>query len=164
IITFFGMIHNFTPDEILPILSNFLQPGDILLMSANLAPADNYLTGINKILPQYDNELTKDWLMTVLVDAGINPDHGTIKFSLKDDPNHQELTRINAQFEVENNIDLKLDDQIMHWKNGDQIQLFFSYRYTTAKLQNILKQYDIIILDYWEGANQEEGVYFCQKI
>ena len=52
----------------------------------------------------------------------------------------------------------------MHWKNGDQIQLFFSYRYTTAKLQNILKQYDIIILDYWEGANQEDGVYFCQKI
>ncbi|MFM6078084.1 MAG: L-histidine N(alpha)-methyltransferase, partial [Dolichospermum sp.] len=103
-------------------------------------------------------------LMTVLVDAGINPDHGTIKFSLKDDPNHQELTRINAQFEVETNIDLKLDDQIMHWKNGDQIQLFFSYRYTTAKLQNILKQYDIVILDYWEGANQEEGVYFCQKI
>jgi L-histidine Nalpha-methyltransferase len=164
IITFFGMIPNFTPDEILPILSNFLQPGDILLMSANLAPGDDYLTGINKVLPQYDNELTKDWLMTVLVDAGINPDHGTIKFSLKDDPNHQELTRINAQFEVETNIDLKLDDQIMHWKNGDQIQLFFSYRYTTAKLQNILKQYDIIILDYWEGANQEEGVYFCQKI
>ena len=57
IITFFGMIPNFTPDEILPILSNFLQPGDILLMSANLAPGDDYLTGINKILPQYDNEI-----------------------------------------------------------------------------------------------------------
>ncbi|MEC4814809.1 MAG: L-histidine N(alpha)-methyltransferase [Scytonema sp. PMC 1069.18] len=164
IITFFGMIPNFLPDEILPILSHFLQPGDILLMSANLSPGDDYLQGIKKVLPQYDNDLTKDWLMTVLVDAGINQEAGAIKFSIEDDNTNQNLKRINACFEVESDVNFKLDDKIIEWQAGDKVQVFFSYRYTTAKLQEVLKKYDIQILDYWEDTNQEEGIYFCQKI
>jgi L-histidine Nalpha-methyltransferase len=164
IITFFGMIPNFYPDEILPILSNFLQEGDILLMSANLSPGDDYLEGINKVMSQYDNELTQDWLMTVLVDAGINPESGTMKFTIKDDPKNPDLKRINAGFKVENDVSLKLDDQVIQWQTGDEVQLFFSYRYTTRKIQEFLQKYDIKVMDYWEGANQEEGIYFCQKV
>ncbi|MBP5973160.1 L-histidine N(alpha)-methyltransferase [Brasilonema sp. CT11] len=164
IITFFGMIPNFYPDEILPVLNNFLQKGDILLLSANLSPGNDYVQGIQKVLPQYDNELTKDWLITVLMDAGINQEDGTIKFSIEDDKSNQDLKRINADFEVENDVSLKLDDQLIQWKNGDKVQLFFSYRYTTPKLQAVLNSYDIKILDYWEAANQEEGIYLCQKI
>ncbi|MEY3870174.1 MAG: hypothetical protein RLZZ338_4065 [Cyanobacteriota bacterium] len=164
ILTFFGTIHNFHPDEIIPILSHFLQEGDILLMSANLSPGDDYLEGINKIMPQYDNELTKDWLMTVLVDAGINQESGTIKLTLKDAPIEPDLKRINYHFEVENDVSFKLDDQMIQWQTGDEVQLFFSYRYTTRKIQEVLQKYDIKVMDYWEGANQEEGIYFCQKV
>ena len=164
ILTFFGMIPNFHPDEIMPILSNFLQEGDILLMGANLSPGNDYLEGIKKIMPQYDNELTKDWLMTVLLDAGINQEDGTIKFTIKDDPINPDFKRINACFEVEKDVSLKLDDQLIEWQTGEQVQLFFSYRYTTPKIKELLQNYDIKVMDYWEGANQEEGIYFCQKV
>ncbi|MDH6100808.1 L-histidine N(alpha)-methyltransferase [Anabaenopsis sp. FSS-46] len=164
IITFFGMTPNFTPDEFLPLLNNFLQSGDILLMSANLSPGDDYLGGVQQILPQYDNDLTKDWLITVLADAGINQEHGTIKFSIEDDVNYPSLKRVNARFEVDSDISFKLEGQVIEWHSGDKVQLFFSYRYTTAKMQAILQEYNIKVLDYWEGADQQEGVYFCQKI
>ena len=34
---------------------------------------------------QYDNNLTKDWLITVLEDVGVNQENGSIKFRIKDD-------------------------------------------------------------------------------
>lgn len=163
IITFFGMIYNLYPQQILPILNNFLTEGDLLLLSANLAPGADYVRGIEKILPQYDNELTKDWLITVLEDVGVNRENGNIKFSIKDDDKNPSLKRVNACFELHNDVSFKLDEQLIEWKSGEKIGLFFSYRYTTAKLQEILGSYGINILNYWEAANQEEGVYLCQK-
>ncbi|MGK7922023.1 MAG: L-histidine N(alpha)-methyltransferase [Trichodesmium sp.] len=163
IITFFGMIPNFYPQQIFPILNNFLTEGDLLLLSANLAPGSDYVQGIEKILPQYDNKLTEDWLITVLEDVGINSTNGNIKFGIKDDEENPNLKRVNADFELKNDVNFKLDEQLIEWKSGDKIGLFFSYRYTTAKLKEILSSYGINILNYWESANQEEGVYLCQK-
>ncbi len=163
IITFFGMIPNFYPQQIFPILNNFLTEGDLLLLSANLAPGSDYVQGIEKILPQYNNDLTKDWLITVLEDIGVNRENGNIKFGIKDDEENPNLKRVNADFELNNDVNFKLDEQLIEWKSGEKIGLFFSYRYTTAKLQEILSSYGINILNYWEAANQEEGVYLCQK-
>ncbi|MEY4918336.1 MAG: hypothetical protein RL616_2249, partial [Verrucomicrobiota bacterium] len=55
LVTFFGMIPNFEPRQILPKLAELLRPNDSLLFSANLAPGDDYAAGMKKILPQYDN-------------------------------------------------------------------------------------------------------------
>src|SRR5271157_5228223 len=66
LVTFFGMIPNFEPEQILPKLASLVRPKDFLLFSANLAPGINYAAGVKKILPQYDNDLTRDWLMTFL--------------------------------------------------------------------------------------------------
>ncbi|NEO19533.1 L-histidine N(alpha)-methyltransferase [Moorena sp. SIO4A5] len=164
IITFFGMIPNFDPEEILPILSNFLSKGDILLFSANLAPGSDYLQGIQKVLPQYDNELTKEWLITVLLDAGVEAKDGTIKFTIEQDEPNQQFKRIAAYFELENDVIFSLENNLIEWRSKDRIRLFFSYRYTTPMIQEILKSYGIKVLDYWEAANQEEGVYLCQKL
>lgn len=157
------MIPNFSPQKILPILNIFLTEGDLLLLSANLAPGSDYVQGIEKILPQYDNELTKDWLITVLEDVGVNRKNGIIVFGIKDDEENPKLKRVNACVELNNDVSFKLDEQLIEWKSKDKIGLFFSYRYTTAKLQEILSTYGINILNYWETANQEKGVYLCQK-
>ena len=78
IATFFGMIPNFEPVNILPKLSSFVSKGDLLLVSANLAPGKDYLAGIKRILPQYDNPLTRDWLLTFLMDLGIEKNDGEL--------------------------------------------------------------------------------------
>ena len=162
IITFFGMIPNFAPEEILPILSNFLSEGDLLLFSANLAPGSDYLQGVLKVFPQYNNELTKEWLITVLLDAGVERKDGNIQFTIEDDRNSQ-FKRIAAYFELENDVSFRLEDQLVEWKNGEKVRLFFSNRYTSSMIQEVLKSYGINVLDYWEAANQEEGIYLCQK-
>ncbi len=164
IITFFGVIHNFVPEEILPILSNFLSEGDLLLFSANLAPGSDYQQGVQKVFPQYNNELTKEWLMTVLLDAGVERKDGNIKFTIEDDGQDSQFKRIAAYFELENDVSFTLSNQLIEWKNGDKVRLFFSYRYTSSRIQEVLKNYAINVVAYWEGANQEEGVYLCQKV
>jgi L-histidine N-alpha-methyltransferase len=55
LVTFFGMIPNFEPQDILPKLASLIRPKDFLLFSANLAPGKNYAAGVKKVLPQYDN-------------------------------------------------------------------------------------------------------------
>ena len=76
LVTFFGMIPNFEPGQILPKLASLLRAEDYLLFSANLAPGKNYAAGMEKILPQYDNPLTRDWLTAFLFDLGVTPGDG----------------------------------------------------------------------------------------
>ena len=60
LITFFGMIPNFEPQIILPRLAGLIRPADSLLLSANLAPGADYAAGVQRILPLYDNALTRE--------------------------------------------------------------------------------------------------------
>src|SRR5476651_172321 len=64
LVTFFGMIPNFEPQDILPKLASLIRSEDFLLFSANLAPGNNYAADVKKVLPQYDNLPTCDWLLT----------------------------------------------------------------------------------------------------
>ena len=86
LITFFGMIPNFEPQDILPKLASLIRPKDFLLFSANLAPGADYAAGMKKILPQYDNALTRDWLMTFLLDLGVERSDGELRFAIEDWP------------------------------------------------------------------------------
>ena len=81
--TFFGMIPNFEPQIILPKLTSLVRPKDFLLFSANLAPGKNYAAGMKKVLPQYNNALTHDWLMTFLFDLGIGRSDGELRFRIE---------------------------------------------------------------------------------
>jgi uncharacterized SAM-dependent methyltransferase len=83
LVTFFGMIPNFEPQIILPKLAALVRPKDFLLFSANLAPGNNYAAGMKKILPQYDNSLTRDWLMTFLLDLGVGRNDGRLRFKIE---------------------------------------------------------------------------------
>src|SRR5882724_4749189 len=96
LITFFGMIPNFEPQLILPRLAGLLRPSDFLLFSANLAPGPDYAAGVQRILPLYDNDLTRDWLLTFPLDLGVERGDGTLRFTVEDDATG--LKRISAHF------------------------------------------------------------------
>ena len=67
----------------MPKLASLIRPKDFLLFSANLAPGKNYAAGMKKILPQYDNAQTRDWLMTFLLDLGIEKCDGELRFEIE---------------------------------------------------------------------------------
>src|SRR6185503_18502242 len=101
LVTFFGMLPNFEPQIILPHLAGLIRPGEYLLLSANLAPGPDYAEGVQRILPLYDNALTREWLITFLLDVGVNRNDGEIRFAIENDPANGDLKRIAAYFVFE---------------------------------------------------------------
>ncbi len=162
LLTFFGMIPNFEPQQILPVLADLLRPKDWMLLSANLAPGKNYLAGVKKILPLYDNELTRDWLQTFLFDLGVEKSDGVVRFDIEDC--YTSLKRVVAHFIFSKRCQIHVAEERLEFFAGERIRLFFSYRHTPAKLSRFLHDYGITVVDQWITKSQEEGVFLCHKL
>jgi uncharacterized SAM-dependent methyltransferase len=158
--TFFGMIPNFEPQVILPRLAGLIGPRDYLLFSANLAPGRDYAAGVQRILPLYDNALTRKWLMMFLLDLGIEPGDGGIRFLIE---NNGVLKRIAADFEFTRLREIRVDAEQFRFSAGDSIRLFFSYRHTPALVRSLLEEHGLRVLERWIAASEEEGVFLVAR-
>lgn len=161
IITFFGMIPNFEPGKILPKLASLVRPKDYLLFSANLAPGKDFAAGVEKILPQYDNALTRDWLLTFLLDLGIERGDGQLRFEVEDRPGG--LRRIAAHFHFKRQRRVEIEKDSFLFKPRESIRLFFSYRYTPERVRRALFAHKLKVLKQWVTESGEEGVFLCTK-
>ena len=160
LLTFFGMIPNFAPEEILPKLAALVRPQDFLLFSANLAPGNDYAAGMKIILPQYDNPLTRDWLLTFLLDFGVERKDGELRFSIKDGA--AGLKQIVAEFHFTKTRRIEIENDRFDFFAGDFVRLFFSYRYTPDRVRNILAGHNLKVLNEWIAGSEEEGVFLCK--
>jgi uncharacterized SAM-dependent methyltransferase len=163
IYTFFGMIPNFEPETILPRLAVWIRPGDALLLSANLAPGADYAAGVRRILPQYDNALTRDWLLTFLLDLGVETTDGSIRFCVEDDPAKVAPSRVAAYFDFARPRSLDLGEDRFEFFPGDSLRLFFSYRHTPQRLRALLEPHRLDIRAQWIAASEEEGVFLVGR-
>jgi len=161
LITCFGMIPNFEPRQILPKLAALLRPGDLLLFSANLAPGDDYAAGMEKILPQYDNPLTRDWLTAFLFDLGVAARDGRLRFSVEIDG--LGLQRVAAWFHFHRARRIKIGGREFSFARGEAIRLFFSCRYTPARAEKLLARHGLEICGQWASRSAEEGVFLCRR-
>jgi L-histidine Nalpha-methyltransferase len=161
LVTFFGMIPNFEPQLILSKLAALVRPGDFLLFSANLAPGDNYAAGVKKVLPQYDNVPTREWLMAFLLDLGIKRGDGELNFKIASGAGG--LKRIEARFHFIRAARFEIESEEFRFRRGESIRLFFSYRYTPALVRKNLARHALEVLNEWTTQSQEEGVFLCCK-
>jgi uncharacterized SAM-dependent methyltransferase len=162
ITTFFGMIPNFEPQIILPKLASLVRPQDCLLFSANLVPGKNYVAGLKRVLPQYDNPLTRDWLMTFLLDLGVEHGDGDLGFKIEDDRTN-DLKRIVAGFYFTRSRRIEVDGERIDFRAGETIRLFFSYRYTPERVRKVLARYGLEVCDQWIAKSEEEGVFLVRR-
>jgi L-histidine Nalpha-methyltransferase len=160
LITFFGMIPNFEPGDILPKLASLVRPDDTLLFSANLAPGPDYAAGLERILPQYDNALTHDWLLTFLRDLGVERDAGELRFGVEECDG---LRRVVARFHFSRATDIQLEGERFNFQASETMRLFFSYRYTPVLIQRKLEAQGLRVQNQWITASGEEGVFLCQR-
>lgn len=160
LLTFFGMIPNFEPADILPKLASLVRPDDWLLFSANLAPGPDYAAGVQRVLPQYDNPLTRDWLLTFLLDLGVERGDGEIRFTVEEDNG---LKRIVARFRFTRPRRMELGSDAFEFAPGESLQLFFSYRYTPALIQERLQTHGFVVEHGWITKSGEEGVWLCRR-
>ena len=161
LITFFGMIPNFEPEQILPRLTAVVRQRDWLLFSANLAPGKNYDRGIQQILPQYDNPPTRDWLMTFLFDLGVERNDGELRFNVEGGGG--QLKRITARYHFARARTLGIGNEMFEFRSGDVLRLFFSYRYTPQRVRTALAGHGLAVQDEWIARSEEEGVFLCRQ-
>jgi uncharacterized SAM-dependent methyltransferase len=159
IITFFGMIPNFEPDDVAPRLADLVRPGDILLVSFNLAPGPDYAAGVRRILPGYDNAETRDWLLTFLFDLGVEPGDGMLQIHIEE---AQKLKRIAADFHFSRDREVTIYDERVEFRAGESLRLFFSYRYTPEKCELLLSSHRLNLEGKWITKSGEEGVFACR--
>ena len=159
LVTFFGMIPNFEPQLILPRLAALLRTVDYLLFSANLAPGPDYAAGVQQILPLYDNDLTREWLLTFLLDLGVERNDGALGFAVEDSNG---LKRITANFKFSAPRQISVDRETFAFHSGDTIRLFFSWRHTLELVRALLAAHGIKVLDQWLTQSAEEGIFLCQ--
>jgi L-histidine N-alpha-methyltransferase len=163
LLTFFGMIPNFEPQIILPKLASLIRKNDFLLFSANLASGNNYAAGMKKVLPQYDNPLTRDWLMTFLLDLGVGRNDGKLLFEIKNGPAGSGLKRIVAGFHFTRARRVEVDGERFDFRAGETFRLFFSYRYTPERVRKVLARYGLEVCDQWITSSEEEGVFLVER-
>jgi len=163
LITFFGMIPNFEPQVVLPRLAGLMRPADYLILSANLAPCADYAAGVQRILPLYDNSLTRDWLMTFLLDLGVESNDGELRFVVEDDPAGSGLKRVAAYFRFERPREIQVDAERFLFPAGESIRLFFSWRHTPAVVRRLLGEHGLSVLDEWITKSGEEGVFLVAR-
>lgn len=163
IITFFGMLPNFEPDAILPKLAKLVRPHDQLLLSANLAPGLDYTAGVQHILPQYDNELTHDWLIQFLLDLGVERQDGELRFTVQEYPPGGGLKRIAAIFHFSRICRVEVEGDRFEFSKDEMIRLFFSYRYTPDRARRLLGKHGFELREQWVTNSEEEGVFLCRR-
>jgi uncharacterized SAM-dependent methyltransferase len=162
IITFFGMLPNFDQSEVLPALSSLLNPDDALLFSANLSPGDDYEAGVRAVLPQYDNEPTRDWLMAFLFDLGFERGDGSLQFSIGRNCG-DELLRLEANFRAQFRREIAVENELFAFEPGESIRLFFSYRHTPEIIRRLIGRHGLELEDQWLNDTGEEGVFLARK-
>src|SRR5208282_2411045 len=123
--------------------------------SANLAPGINYAAGMKKILPQYDNALTRDWLMTFLFDLGVEQADGDLHFEIETVP-VAGLKRVAADFHFKRARQIEIEGKIVRFKAGQTIRLFFSYRSTPERVRKILAARKLEVCGQWIAKSEEE--------
>jgi L-histidine N-alpha-methyltransferase len=161
LLTFFGMIPNFEPQIILPKLAALVHSKAYLLVSANLAPGKNYAAGVKKVLPQYENMPTREWLLTFLIDLGVERESGELRFAIED--GGLNLKRIVARFHFSHCSRIKIEAEQFEFRRGESIRLFFSYRYTPALVRKNLERHGLQVLNQWITQSEEEGVFLCRR-
>ena len=154
--TFFGMIPNLEPDVILTKLRALLRDGDQLLFSANLAPGRDYRAGVERVLPQYDNAETRDWLLSFLTGIGVPETTGELVFGIEP---VDELLRIVANFKFTQSQAIKLGGELVAFDVGQTLRLFFSYRHTAETLAKRLAKHGLQIVFSEIAESGEEGVF-----
>ena len=162
LVTFFGMIPNFEPEIILPKLAALVRPQDHLLFSANLAPGREYQAGMETIFSQYDNALTRDWLMAFLLNLGVDAGDGELRFSIE--PGAADLLRVMARYHFSQNCRLAVDAEVFEFRGGESLQLFFSYRYTPERVRQNLARHGLAVCGEWLTQSGEEGVFLCRRL
>ncbi len=160
--TLFGLLPNFNTQILSGLLREVLKPGDHLLLSANLAPDNDYTKSVERIIAQYDNPVTRDWLVGALGEMGVEAREGRLSFGQREI--YGGLRQILARWHFEKLHCMEFSGHSFTFGPGDELEVFYSIRYTMAKVKEWLELSGLSLLEYRSSESGEEAVFFCQAL
>jgi len=163
VICFFGMLPNFESDWVFPRLAQMLAPEDMLLVSANLAPGQSYAAGVEQVRPQYDNELTREWLLASLLNVGVERGDGAVSLAIEEWPAGSALLRIKGEFTFAKARTIRCEGEEFSFAAGERFQLFFSYRHTPEILEALFRKQGMRVADAWISPAGDEGLFQVER-
>lgn len=159
----FGVIPNFEPGRLFDSIQRCMKPEDYLLLGANLVPKANIEAELENILTQYDNPLTRDWLLTLFQELGVDLSLVKLSFGIENSEKYENLRRIAATVHLEPTIHFRVGDAAVVTSPHRSIQLFFSYRYTESQIHAVLKAGGLEVISSWITASSQEGLFLCRR-
>jgi len=147
LVTLFGVLPNLDPLPLLRRVAKTMRSGDLLLFSANLAPARSGFAGAREVLSQYDNPLTRRWLESAAQTYRPKLFKGRLHFGVHPDPRQKSLARIEARW-------------IAPKKT---VTVFSSRRPTTAQVETWIRSARLKKLSRFLDPRGEEAVWLTQR-
>lgn len=165
--TAFGIAPNFEPQPLFSALQQALRPGDHLLLSANLVCVPEASTepgaslrAARAILPQYDNPATRLWLRQVLIDWGLDPHLDEICFDIEALAGQAAVV---ARCRWRHDLGFDCEGETLRFRAGSSLRLFFSLRYTPARLVSLAQEYGFTCLNEQLTPCGQEGVWHLRR-
>lgn len=162
VIAAFGLMPTFEPSVLLPMLARWAAHSELILVSANLAPGSDYDAGVKRVLPGYDNKLTRDWLWSALQDLDIWPDDGDLKFGIEEGSCGLGVKRIVARLKFVRAKTIGVDRQEVSFETGESLRVFFSYRHTVGLIDELMAKHGLKVERHWLSDSGEEGVFLVR--
>jgi hypothetical protein len=125
-------------------------------------PGEDETAGLEEILPQYDNALTRRWLMTALDDLDIPSDRYFISFSVQTSPDDPVLKRIVAEAIFSEATEVAYEGKHYTFQPEDSFELFFSNRYQPALLEKHGQSHGFELYRRHFLESGEEGVWLAR--
>jgi hypothetical protein len=147
LLTLYGVLPNLDPLPLLRRIAQRMSRGDLLLFSANLAPARSGFAGARKVLSQYDNPLTRRWLESAVQAYRPKLPKGRLHFGVHPDPRQKSLARIEARW-------------ITPRKT---VTVFSSRRPTTAQVETWIRSARLKRLSRFLDPRGEEAVWLVAR-
>jgi hypothetical protein len=158
LVTLFGVISTLGPGALAPALS-LLAPGDLVMVSANLLPGDP--GAADRVMDQYDNAATREWLCAVLDDIGL-ADVGDITFRWVTDATGSQVIVGEVTPSVPQLADV--GGVAVDLPAGRPITVLRSYRHTPEGLRRLLGDAGLEVIGAGVSPSGEEGVAVGRQV
>ena len=163
VVLFLGSLHNFDPVQALKAILYGVRATDTLVLSANLAPEAGYREALARILPQYDNPATREWLMGGLSELGLSNSDGQLNLALEESPASGDLKEIVAHFCFERQTAVRFGQEHFRFAAGEKLRLFSSTRFTKGWMRAFCQKAGLQVAGEFIAASEEEGVFVCRR-
>lgn len=160
---FFGINPNFPQAEFFHLLKKALKTSDVLVFSANLTPGNDALAGMKKILPQYDNRETREWLLGFLQQIGIPFDPSGLRMSIEEFHSPTRHFAFVATYHFPHHTVVDLNGEKIRFRKNERLELFRSYRHTPDSLRVFCRKAGISIADICVTLDGQEAAILCTK-